>query len=216
MSYVPELSLAWPSSLSFIPSLSSPSESQTESISFKGIISIYSAGWESAALLPHPCIPTSLRCPISLIFFNPSFLYSSGLHQACLRCSQPRPPSPFLWIREGLETLLSVTHLSTCIFSTGLLYQVLSCCLLIKGAFSFLIPSSQPLCIYKEHGFNIWCTIRVHVSSEWLDWVTQEEHYVMKPLHPASADIAPYDFSLKFHQSSLIPSALSTLPTEHP
>lgn len=197
MSYVPELSLAWPSSFSFIPSLSSPNESQTESISLKGIISIYSTGWESAALLLHPCIPTSLQCPTSLIFFSSSFPYSSGLHHACFRCSQPKPPSPLLWQQNYQPLSYSAIHPSTFIFSTWLLYQVLS--LLIKGVFSLLVPSSQPLCIYKEYGFNIWCTIRVCSSSEWLDWVTQKDHYVLKPLLPTSADTAPYDFSLKFH-----------------
>ena len=101
MNYVPERSLA-SSSSSFIPSLSSPNECQTKSISFKEITFIYSGrrpSLVSSTLLLQPDRHVSLQCPSSLSFFTPSFSPTLGLLLASspccwFRCYQPSPPSP--------------------------------------------------------------------------------------------------------------------------
>lgn len=90
------------SSSSFTPSLSSPNECQTKSISFKGITFIYRGRWPglvSSTLLPHPDRHVSLQCPSSLIFFTPSFSPTSGFLLAAspccwFGCYQLSPPSP--------------------------------------------------------------------------------------------------------------------------
>lgn len=112
MSYVPELSSASSSSSSFIPSLSSLTECQTESISFKGITFIYGGRWPglvSSTLLHIPTDTSHSSTPAALVSLLLHFLVLQayfGLPPLVVGSALPVLPSTSFTAKPSMPSVL--------------------------------------------------------------------------------------------------------------